>query len=1270
MTIDPARFQKLLDEFRLEALFNELGWDRAGARPWEVATNSESFTVRAIAQKRGVAVFLGSPDRDGHIPSRATLLKIEKEAAKLAHEHLLIFADAAKTALTWLWVSRAPGQPTATRTHTWHRGQSGEALRQKLEAIVWSLEAEEAITLTDVVTGLRRAFDRDRVTRAFYDRFQTEHQGFSAFIQGLAGATDREWYASLMLNRLMFVYFIQCKGFLDGNANYLADRLREVQAKAGRDRFHSFYRLFLRRLFHEGLGTPKADRAPDLSGLIGDVPYLNGGLFDVHQLEEAHPDIDITDAAFERLFRFFDGYDWHLDDRPLKAGNEINPDVLGYIFEKYINQKQMGAYYTREDITEYIAKNTVLPHLLERARERCKVAFEGEASVWSLLRENPDRYLYPAMKIGVIDAAGVIVPESALPDFVQTGMKDAKARMFDRRYNLGEAVFATATGERGTLPTETWREYVERRTRCLAIRERLADGEVKSADDLVTLNLDIRQFVQDVIDTCASPDLLRAIWQAIVGRVPEKSNERFRHGITILDPTCGSGAFLFAALNILEPLYEGCLDRMEGFVEDAKRFPPSPSGRGAGGEGATRRHHDIPAETLRFARKLRQQQTDAESLVWMLLRDRRLGGYKFRRQYPVTPYILDFYCHEARLAIEVDGGQHADSRRYDSTRDAFLTAQGIQVLRFWNNQVFAETEAVLEAIWQALQIRAPSPPIPLPEGEGRLPKRAFADFDAVLAEVEKHPSRRYFIYKSIILHNLFGVDLMAEAVEICKLRLFLKLVSQVDSARHLEPLPDIDFNIHCGNTLVGYATEAQFDAANNLASDQDHRREIKARTADLADLFDRFREQQTRLGGQIAAEDKRGLREKLNALGLELDRYLARDYGIDPDAISPLLSGEGSGVRAAFEKWRESHQPFHWFAEFYGVMREGGFDVVIGNPPYVVNSARTVSYDLSQSGLATLSAGNLYAFVFERSTQVTKRAVPISLIVQLTAVSSGKMRSLQDLLLARGSLMVLPYPRRPESMFDGVEMPVVILSSYPTQGHKIVTTRIGRMYGNERSVCLEKHGMVTHEIRLHGHRIGKLYSETEKSIIAKIVASRSSTQHLVARCGDQMVYYQEACRYWLKAQAGLPFFSRNNKVIQPPHGRIFPTTTASAAAFLGCLLNSSLFYWYYSLFSDCEHVNDDLVKTVPIPDHWAMGCWQDLSEKLSYALTSNAKRKVIRTRQGHFIEYDEMKASRAKAEIDDIDIALGKIYSLTDEETDFIINYDIKYRMGGAEEDE
>ncbi|MDD2728098.1 Eco57I restriction-modification methylase domain-containing protein [Malikia sp.] len=1110
MMIDPARFQKLLSEFKLETLFNEYGWDRAQLKPQTIKVNGESFTLTNVAHKRGVAVFRCSPDSTGKVPARPVLLKIEKEAAKLAHEHLLVFADADETMLTWLWVSRVPGQPTTTRTHTWHKGQSGESLRQKLSQIVWSLEEEEAITLTDVITGLRNAFDRDRVSKSFYDKFKAQHEAFANFIEGLSEVSDKAWYASLMLNRLMFVYFIQKKGFLDGDHNYLANRMRQVQAAAGKGKFLSFYRQFLRHLFHEGLGLAKGERNAEILRLIGDVPYLNGGLFSLHELEEGNPSIDVPDEAFERLFAFFDAWDWHLDDRPLASGKEINPDVLGYIFEKYINQKQMGAYYTKEDITEYISKNTVIPHLIEQARERCKVAFEGEASVWNLLQADPDRYIYPAMKTGVIDVAGNVVLESALPDFVQAGMKDAKARMFERRYNLGEAVFHTATGERGTLPTETWREYVERRSRCLALRDKLAKGEVKSADDLITLNLDIRQFMQDMIDTATSPDLLRAVWQAIVGRVPEKSNQKFRHGITILDPTCGSGAFLFAALGVLEPLYEACLERMEGFVEDAKKL-------GKAGE---------------------------------------------------------------------------------------------------------------------------------------------ADFAKVLAEVDKHLSRRYYIFKSIILHNLFGVDIMAEAVEICKLRLFLKLVSQVDAGRELEPLPDIDFNIRTGNTLVGYATEAQFDAANTLASDQNHRDEIKASTADLADLFDRFREQQTVHGGKVTAEDKRRLRDRLSALSLELDRYLARDYGIDPDKAQ------------AFNAWRESHQPFHWFAEFYGVMREGGFDVVIGNPPYVVNSAKKVSYEISRSGLNTLAAGNLYAYVFERSIHVVKKLAPISLIVQLTAISSGRMQSLQDLLLERGMLLVLPYPRRPESMFDGVEMPVVILSSYSNVDRLLVTTRVGRMYGQERAHCLQTHTTVFHDSRLHGHRIGKLHAEIERSIVGKIIAAKHSTQNLVARGGDHVVFYQEACRYWLKAQAGLPFFARNGEVMQPPHGRVFSATDGEAAAFLGCLLNSSLFYWYYSLFSDCEHVNDDLVKTIPIPVNWDGRNWRDLSDVLRVELTSHAVRKTIRTKQGHVIEYDEMKASRAKASINEIDLALGELFGMTNEETDFIINYDIKYRMSGVDEEE
>jgi len=92
-------------------------------------------------------------------------------------------------------------------------------------------------------------------------------------------------------------------------------------------------------------------------------------------------------------------------------------------------------------------------------------------------------------------------------------------------------------------------------------------------------------------------------------------------------------------------------------------------------------------------------------LLWSKLRGRQLGGFKFRRQRPVGPYILDFYCPQKKLAIELDGGGHAEESQaeYDKDRTSYLQESGIEVLRFWNHQVFQETDAVMQEIWNALQ---------------------------------------------------------------------------------------------------------------------------------------------------------------------------------------------------------------------------------------------------------------------------------------------------------------------------------------------------------------------------------------------------------------------------------------------------------------------------------------------------------------------------------------------------------------------------------------
>ena len=198
-------------------------------------------------------------------------------------------------------------------------------------------------------------------------------------------------------------------------------------------------------------------------------------------------------------------------------------------------------------------------------------------------------------------------------------------------------------------------------------------------------------------------------------------------------------------------------------------LPPSPPGRRAGDEGGTRRSlpkAPLPNEALAFARELRRSQTDAEALMWGLLRDRRLHGAKFRRQHPWPPYTLDFYCAELRLAVELDGSQHADSAR-DARRDAALAAAGISVVRYWNHDVLQRTESVLEDLWGRVEARAPSPPTPLPAGEGSRAAAATMPWnasDAALAAITtRDEARRAFA--EAILERLVALNAERAAEE-------------------------------------------------------------------------------------------------------------------------------------------------------------------------------------------------------------------------------------------------------------------------------------------------------------------------------------------------------------------------------------------------------------------------------------------------------------------------------------------------------------------------
>lgn len=639
--MDRQTFNTLISSANFKKLFvEELGWNNPKGQTQlaDITIGETSFSMTCVAQLSGFQVLTCATDR---LPAMTLCRTIDSRLRRQADNYICIFTLTGKP-LHHLWL--CPIVTTEKRDTViveYTTLPQADFLFQKMQSLYFALG--EQVTIVDVKQRVQQAFavNSERITKDFYRGFRQQHRAFADFITGIddhlptKDNRQKQWYTSVMLNRLMFCYFIQKKGFLDQDTDYLANKLRWVREEQGADRFYqSFYRGFLLRLFHGGLNQPT--HGDDFEDRYGRIPYLNGGMFDLHQIERQYPDIDISDQAFESLFHFFDQWQWHLDTRITATGRDINPDVLGYIFEQYINDRAaMGAYYTKEDITEYIAKNCILPFLLDQVKQSPSAKhFRTDGYVWQTMQQSGTRYIYDAVLRGYTSDW-----QQRIPDYIAQGISTTEPNLLERRKRWNER-----TKPEFALPTEIWRETIERLQRCDALTAKISNGEVHEANDLITLNLNIRLFAQNLIDNADDHLFVKHFYQAL-------------RRVTILDPTCGSGAFLFAALNILEPLYEACIERMRLFNEQ-------------------------------------------------------------------------------------------------------------------NDKIFIEELAEIDAKYRS--------------------------------------NVQYFIYKSIILRNLYGVDIMAEATEIAKLRLFLKMVAVVDVAPDepnlgLDPLPDVDFNIRCGNTLVGYA---------------------------------------------------------------------------------------------------------------------------------------------------------------------------------------------------------------------------------------------------------------------------------------------------------------------------------------------------------------------------------------------------------------------------------------------------------------------------------
>lgn len=968
MRTDQERIRKFLDLGEFEELFNYLGWDNL--RHELFASREDGARVTPVAQKRGVGVW-----RVDGIPQAAARRRIDRDVSRLTRERLLIFEDTDRQ--LWLWPETRPsGSGHQLVTHEYHPETRNEALIQRLAAVAFSVEEERDLTVMDVLHRVRGQFKADKVTKRFYKEFRQNRERLTGFIEGIESEKDREWYGTVLLNRLMFIYFLQKKGFLGDDRDYLRNRLMMVRELLGKDSFYGFFRKFMLPLFHEGLGSHRhLYDDPKIAKIIGRIPYVNGAIFDPHPLEEEH-DINICDLEFERIFDFFDRYRWHLDERPTHQPNEISPDVLGYVFEQLINQKEQGAYYTKEDITGYMTSVTVIPALFDR--------LDVDDDPLELLTADPERYIHESVSYGI---------DQDLPEDIAAGA-DAPAQIVDEDW------FEKAPPHIG-LPGETWWETIDRHRHYRQLKARVADGEIQTVDDAITANLDLRTLVTDFLGMLTPMESVESAYRTL-------------QELTLLDPTCGSGAFLFAALDILADCYKTLLDRAE------------------------------------------------------------------------------------ELSIG------------DDTPD-------------------------------------------------------------ILREADTHPNRMYFIYKQAMLNNLYGVDIMPEAGEIARLRMFLKLAAQLTDPDKIDPLPDLDFNIKTGNLLVGIA---HLQDAHNRLNDiigYPKLQEIEEQASPLANIIEEFSQAQQRNDNPDKIQGvKNTINKEKRKLQIQLDKHLHE------------IRAEKKEIKV----WTKSHQPFHWFAEFPNVfIKNEGFDVIVGNPPYI---RRTKITNYRWQGYKTQNSPDIYAVCIERSLSLINATSRFSMILPISLQFSNNFkiarRVITDNLPYR---WVSSYRDRPDQLFQGAGQRVITIivgNARPTTS-KLFSTAFLRWVKDYREALFTNLRYTAVPAVLE-NKIGwlKLGSASEGKLLETLIREGKTIGQLSKKGNHHLSYKTVASSFLSTFTERTPAYDLQGiEIEQSQIGSIqFEDSISRDVSFILSLNKIALLWWVAT--GDGFHLTKTNLDSIPIFD--------------------------------------------------------------------------------------
>ena len=348
--------------------------------------------------------------------------------------------------------------------------------------------------------------------------------------------------------------------------------------------------------------------------------------------------------------------------------------------------------------------------------------------------------------------------------------------------------------------------------------------------------------------------------------------------------------------------------------------------------------------------------------------------------------------------------------------------------------------------------------------------------------------------------------------------------------------------------------------------------------------------------------------------------------------------------------------------EFYGIMSQGGFDVVIGNPPYL--ELREVGYKML--GYTCIDTAAIHALCIERSAVLLGSTGCMSMIVPLALPSTQRMQAVQNTLeVGNRNVWYGNFAWRPAKLFDTVNRALTIFVVTLSDSPQSLSTAYQKWTSDSREGLFDLINFAQIPRDRMSFWVPKIGTTLEHPILDKLMSVRTSVADCISRTEHRIFYRTTGGLYWKVFTDFAPTFSVNGRPGSSSRQTSFSVRHGYQVRPLIAALSSDIFWWWYTVTSNLRDTNPVDIRRFPVPksvfsDHTIEMLGQIYLEDM----VSNSSMLVRQQKQTGTTKTQSFKIKKSKPIIDEIDSALAKHYGFTDEELDFIINYDIKYRMG------